>query len=52
MKTNDDKCHLLISSKKCATMNVNGFEIENNECEKLLGIKLDCELKLFKNLFR
>ena len=27
-------------------MNVNGFEIKNNECKKLLGIKVDCEVKL------
>ena len=52
MKTNHCKCYLLISGKKCATMNVNGFEQENTKCKKLLGIKVDCELKFFKNLFR
>ena len=34
---NNDKCHLLVSGKNCVTLNVNGFEIENTECEKLLG---------------
>ena len=52
MKTNHGKCHLLISGKKCATMNVNGFEQENTDCEKLFRTKVDCELKIFKNLFR
>ena len=32
-------------------MNVNGFEIEKTECEKTLGIKVDCEVKL-KNYLR
>ena len=26
-------------------MNVNGFEVENTKCDKLLRIKVDCEMK-------
>ena len=45
MKVNHDKCYLLVSGKNCVIMNVNGFEIENTECDKLLRIKVDCEMK-------
>ena len=50
MKANQDKCYLLISGKNCVTINVNGFETENTEYKKLLGINVDCELRLFKKL--
>ena len=45
MKANEDKCHLIVSTKHKVTMSVSGFKINNTECEKLLGIKVDCELK-------
>ena len=48
MKANHDKCHLLVSGKNNVTMNASGFKIKNTECEKLLGIKVDCGLK-FEN---
>ena len=48
MKANYDKCHLLVSGKNNVTMNASGFKIKNSECEKLLGIKVDCGLK-FEN---
>ena len=48
MKANHDKCHLLVSGKNNVTMNASGFKIKNSECEKLLGIKVDCGLK-FEN---
>ena len=48
MKSNHDKCHLLVSGKNDVTMNASGFKIQNTECEKLLGIKADCGLK-FEN---
>ena len=38
LKSNPDKCHLLISSNENATVYFNEFEIENSKCEKLLGI--------------
>ena len=50
MKANQDKCYLLNSGKNCVTINVNGFEIENTDYKKLLGINVDCELRLFKKL--
>ena len=48
MKANHDKCYLLVSGKNNVTIIANGFKIKNTECEKLLGIKVDCELK-FEN---
>ena len=46
MKAKHNKCYLLLSGKYCVTINVNGFEREKTECEKILGIKVDCEVKL------
>ena len=37
MKTNHNKCHLLVSGKNNVTMNASEFKIKNIECEKLLG---------------
>ena len=48
MTANRDKCHLLVSGKNNVTMNAGGFKIKNTECEKLLGIKVNCGLK-FEN---
>ena len=48
MKANYDKCHLLVSGKNNVTMNARGFKIKNSECEKLLGIEVNCGLK-FEN---
>ena len=48
MKANHDKCHLLVCGKNNVTMNTSGFKIKNTECNKLLGIKVDCGLK-FEN---
>ena len=47
IKANHDKCHL-VSGKNNVTMNASEFKIKNSECEKLLGIKVDCGLK-FEN---
>ena len=47
MRANYDKYHLLNIGKN-VTMNTSGFKIKNTECEKLLGIKVDCGLK-FEN---
>ena len=48
MKANYNKCHLLVSGKNNVTMNASGFKIKNSECEKLLGIEVNCGLK-FEN---
>ena len=45
MKANHDKLHL---NGKTQKLNRNCFQIQNTDCEKLLGVLVDCELK-FKN---
>ena len=46
LKSNPDKCHLLISSNENVTVHVDKYEIVNSKCEKLLGVKLDWKLNL------
>ena len=44
LKNNPDKCHLLISSNENITVKIGEYEVENSECEELLGAKLDWKL--------
>ena len=44
MKSNSDKCHLLISSCEKIKMEIGHFKIENSTCEKLLGVTFDNRL--------
>ena len=62
MKSNPDKCHLLVSSRKKMKMEIGDFKIENSTVEKLLGVHFDnsltfnyhiselCEKRLVKKL--
>ena len=40
LKSNADKCHLLVSSSEAVNLRVSEYDIKNSECEKLLGVKL------------
>ena len=44
MKSNADKCHLLVSTNKIVNIKIENFNITNSNCEKLLGIKFDNKL--------
>ena len=44
MKTNADKCHLLVTGNYEVSANINEFEIESSKKEKLLGISIDTTL--------
>ena len=44
-----DTCHLLISGNEDITVKIGKYEIQNSECEKLLGVKLDWKVN-FDNL--
>ena len=44
MKSNPDKCHLLVSSCEKIKIEIGDFEIENSKCEKLLGVHFDNRL--------
>ena len=48
MKTNPDKCHLLVTTNTLTSVNINGFQIKNSTEERLLGIKFDSKLS-FEN---
>ena len=50
MKANKDKCHLIVSSNEHVSMKLDNIEIENSNCERLLGVKkIDSKLN-FKEL--
>ena len=44
MKSNADKCHLLVSPNEKAAIKIGNLEIDNNKREKLLGAHLDSGL--------
>ena len=39
MKTNKDKCHFIVSTNENVSMKLDNIEIENSNCERLLGDK-------------
>ena len=41
LKSNADKCHLLVSTNDRVSMNVDRFKIDKNDTKKLLGVKFD-----------
>ena len=44
MKSNPEKCHLLVSTNDNVTISIRNFRIENTKVEKLLGIQFDNKL--------
>ena len=44
LKSNADKCHLLFSTNKPVGIEIGDYRIDNSECEKLLGEKIDVNL--------
>ena len=44
MKSNPDKCYLLVSSCEKIKMEIGDFEIEYSKCEKLSGVHFDNRL--------
>ena len=45
MKTNADKCHLLLSENTKHVASINHIQIENNTSEKVLGVTTHSDLK-------
>ena len=41
LKNNVDKCHVLVSTNRPIGIKIGDYTIDNNECEKLLGVKID-----------
>ena len=50
MKANKDKCHLIVSSNEYVLMKLDNVEIENSNCERLLGVKIDSKLNFKEHL--
>ena len=48
LNENASKCHLLISSGENVHVNIGTSQIKNSDCERLLGIDIDCKLS-FEN---
>ena len=44
MKSNSDKCHLLVSTNDNVVIKIGNFRIENTKRERLLGIQFDNKL--------
>ena len=44
LKNNVDKCHVLVSTNKSLGIEIGDYTIDNSECEKLLGVKIDVNL--------
>ena len=41
MKSNPDKCHLLVSSSEKIRMEIGDFDRKSSTCEKLLGVRFE-----------
>ena len=44
MKENYDKCHVMFSQQDSVRVNIGAAQIENNKCQKFLGINIDSKL--------
>ena len=44
VRSNSNKCHLLVSTNKTVNIKVEHFDIKNSDIEKLLGVKFDHKL--------
>ena len=50
MKSNNDKCHMLISSPDDVTIKIGSEEINNNKSVKLLGVTIDDKLNFSEHV--
>ena len=50
MKTNPEKCHLLINVNRPATIKIGEHTISNSYCEKLFGAQIDSQLNFNNHL--
>ena len=50
LKSNADKCHLLVSSSDAVNLRISEYDIKNSECEKLLDVKFDNKLTFEKHI--
>ena len=50
VKANKDECHLIVSNNEHVSMKFDNIEIENSNCERLIGIKIDSKLNFKEHL--
>ena len=50
MKANKDICHIIISNNDKVSTKIDSIEVENSHYEKLLGVKVDNNLKFKEHL--
>ena len=50
LKSNADKCYLLVSTNDRVSMNVNGFKIDKSDTEKLLSVKFAKKLIFYDHI--
>ena len=50
MKGNEDKCHIVLSTHENVHVNIGTSQIKNSHTEKLLGVKVDCDLKFEEHI--
>ena len=50
MKSNADKCHLLVSTNNTVNIRVEKFDIKNSDCEKPLGVKIEHKLTFNRHI--
>ena len=50
MKTNPEKCHLLMNVNRPATIKIGEHAISNSYCEKLFSFDIDSQLKFNNDL--
>ena len=50
LKNNVDKCHALVSTNRPVGIKIGDYTIDNIECEKLLGVKIDVNLDFKSHL--
>ena len=48
LKSNANKCYLLVSTNDRVSMNVDGFKIDENDTKELLGVKFDRKLTFYE----
>ena len=50
LKSNADKCNLLVSFSDAVNLKISEYDIKNSECEKLWGVKFDNKLTFEKHI--
>ena len=51
LTNNVDKCHVLVNTNKPVGIKIGDYTIENSDCEKLLGVKIDANLNFNDLIF-